>query len=391
MAISINGSTGISGVNGSAATPAIQGGDSDTGIFFGTDTASIATNGNPRLVVDANGNINIDSGGVYYDAANNRLGVGISTPRGIIHVGADLNSGATDAAAINIKQTSTTKDTGIYLERSTDRRGHYIYISSTEDALTFERNNLGTSAVTMVMDRSGKVGVGTSAPWTNTEIRGANVAGGVDSRNSATPPSNLFIGVDGFAQNTGGSISFGSDRDSASDYCAYGAIAARRDSNLSYVYSGHLTFSTSSGSTLDEQWKIASNGLFSPVNTAVGDKIHLPGSFRNLKLGNTFTLFYVNAGSGTGVFDTGISVNQGNAGATMLLFANLNSSAGTATSSAIYAIQFYYDGNHTPTKGLLSTSTGVLDDFVTVGKSATNTLTLQSSSGNWSFACLFLQ
>jgi hypothetical protein len=96
--------------------------------------------------------------------SSGRVGIGNSNPRGIIHVGADINGGATDAAAINIKQTSTTKNTGIYLERSADRRGHYIYISSTYDALTFERNNLGTSAVTMVLDRDGNVGIGTTSP-----------------------------------------------------------------------------------------------------------------------------------------------------------------------------------------------------------------------------------
>ena len=42
-----------------------------------------------------------------------------------------------------------------------------------------------------------------------------------------------------------------------------------------------------------------------------------------------------------------LQLTQGNAGATMLLFANGNSSNGTATYSAIYAIQFYYDGNNT--------------------------------------------
>ena len=88
------------------------------------------------------------------------VGIGNSSPRGNIHVGADIAGGATDAAAINIKQTSTTKDAGIYLERSGDRRGHYIYISSANDALTFERNNNGTSAVSMVLDRVGDVKIG---------------------------------------------------------------------------------------------------------------------------------------------------------------------------------------------------------------------------------------
>ena len=67
MALSLNGSTGISGINGSAGTPALQGGDADTGIFFGTDTASIATAGTNRLHVDSSGNIGLgtDSPGSY--------------------------------------------------------------------------------------------------------------------------------------------------------------------------------------------------------------------------------------------------------------------------------------------------------------------------------------
>ena len=62
MSVVINGDTGISGVNGSAATPAIQGGDADTGIFFGTDTASISTGGLSRLVVDSDGTLRIATG-----------------------------------------------------------------------------------------------------------------------------------------------------------------------------------------------------------------------------------------------------------------------------------------------------------------------------------------
>ena len=159
---------------------------------------------------------------------------------------------------------------------------------------------------------------------------------------------------------------------------------------------GRLVFSTTpdgSGSP-SQRWEIDNAGALKTITPppVLQDSLHLLGSYRNIKFGNTFKIFYVNAGSGTGVFDTGITVNQGNAGATMLLFANCNTSNGTATASAIYAIQFYYDGNNTPTKGLLSTSSNVLDDFVAVGQSASNTLTLQSVlNSNWSFACLFLQ
>ena len=79
MALSLNGTTGISGINGSAGTPALQGGDADTGTFFGTDTASLSTAGTSRLSIGSTGDINIDSGGIYYNATDNQLGVGLSS------------------------------------------------------------------------------------------------------------------------------------------------------------------------------------------------------------------------------------------------------------------------------------------------------------------------
>ena len=56
MALNINGTTGISGVDGSASAPALQGSDSNTGVSFGTDTVNINTGGVTRAIVDSNGN-----------------------------------------------------------------------------------------------------------------------------------------------------------------------------------------------------------------------------------------------------------------------------------------------------------------------------------------------
>jgi hypothetical protein len=146
--------------SGTANTDNIAEGNSSVVV---TDTGSngtiaFTTEGQPAMTIDS----------------SQRVGIGNSNPRGIIHVGADIGGGATDAAAINIKQTSTTKNTGIYLERSADRRGHYIYISSNNDALTFERNNVGTSAVTMVLNRDGNVGIGTTSPGAKLQIDSGN-------------------------------------------------------------------------------------------------------------------------------------------------------------------------------------------------------------------------
>ena len=59
MALNINGTTGISGVDGSASAPALQGTDSNTGINFGTDTVNINTGGTTRATVDSAGNVGI--------------------------------------------------------------------------------------------------------------------------------------------------------------------------------------------------------------------------------------------------------------------------------------------------------------------------------------------
>jgi len=53
MPVVINGTTGISGVDGSASTPAVQGTDTNTGVFFGTDTVTIATGGTAAVTVDS--------------------------------------------------------------------------------------------------------------------------------------------------------------------------------------------------------------------------------------------------------------------------------------------------------------------------------------------------
>jgi hypothetical protein len=57
MSISINGSTGISGVDGDASTPAVKGSDTNTGISFGTDIVSVSTGGSERARIDSSGRL----------------------------------------------------------------------------------------------------------------------------------------------------------------------------------------------------------------------------------------------------------------------------------------------------------------------------------------------
>ena len=58
MTVTINGTSGLAGTNGSANTPAVQGEDTNTGIFFpAADTVAVATGGAERVRVDSSGNL----------------------------------------------------------------------------------------------------------------------------------------------------------------------------------------------------------------------------------------------------------------------------------------------------------------------------------------------
>jgi len=63
MPVVINGSTGISGVDGSAGTPAVQGSDTNTGIYFpGADRIGFAEGGVQVGEFDASSNFLFNSG-----------------------------------------------------------------------------------------------------------------------------------------------------------------------------------------------------------------------------------------------------------------------------------------------------------------------------------------
>lgn len=56
MTITINGTTGIAGVDGSAATPSVQGADTNTGMFFpAADQVALSAGGSQVVLVNASG------------------------------------------------------------------------------------------------------------------------------------------------------------------------------------------------------------------------------------------------------------------------------------------------------------------------------------------------
>jgi len=59
MEVIIDGTNGITSVNGTAAAPSVTGADTDTGIVYGTNTLSLATGGTTAVMVDSSQNVGI--------------------------------------------------------------------------------------------------------------------------------------------------------------------------------------------------------------------------------------------------------------------------------------------------------------------------------------------
>ena len=82
--------------------------------------------------------------------------------------------------------------------------------------------------------------------------------------------------------------------------------------------------------------------------------------------------------------DTGISVNAGGYGGSILALCSRNYGAGTNTQAALYFIKFHYDGDHSPTKYYI---TGT-NDFATFSQSASHTLTVAMGASNNMFTVI---
>ena len=95
MALILDGTNGLSDVDGSAATPAIRGSDANTGVFFGTDIVGVSTGGSERMRVDASGNV----------------GIGTSSPA-VNGLEISRDTGAASPTPAELRLSSTTSTTG---------------------------------------------------------------------------------------------------------------------------------------------------------------------------------------------------------------------------------------------------------------------------------------
>ena len=101
-------------------------------------------------------------------------------------------------------------------------------------------------------------------------------------------------------------------------------------------------------------------------------------------IGASYGFYALGLATSGATTDTGIRVNQGNAGATSLIWTCRNTNDGTATQSSLYFMKWYYSGDNAPV------ATKIEGDAVTFGVSGSNTLTITGGAGNFRAAMIWI-
>jgi hypothetical protein len=242
----------------------------------------------------------------------------------------------------------------------------------------------GTIAMLFNDSANGSYGLLMGLAGANVYLQNQRTDGDATAYNLLLQPRGGNVGIGTTSPSTklavAGKISFAAFE---TDEDIFGMYTASSGVTLSSSGASNLLFRTNA----TERMRITSGGKViynttSNLNTLLGNntKHYIVGDGNTNAAASHGSLFVA---AGTSLGDSGISVNQGTSGMTMLLLASINTGIGTETNTAMYVVRFYFDGNNTPT----STYIGGSSDFVTFGKSGSNTLTLSgSSSGNKSYA-----
>jgi hypothetical protein len=177
---------------GSASTAALYfTGDANTGLYSpGADQLAITTGGTGRLTIDASGNVNIDSNTLYVDAANNRVGLGTSSPSQQLSVA--TGSGNCYIQAKRALQSSG--QVGINLNGGTGGIDWFLYQETSTDDFRLYAN--GNDRVTFKSD--GKVGIGTTSPSTKLHVSDATqsifrIEGSTGAGHLAANASSVYV------------------------------------------------------------------------------------------------------------------------------------------------------------------------------------------------------
>jgi hypothetical protein len=173
MSLILNGTDGLSDVDGSASTPAIRGTDTNTGIFFpAADTIAFAEGGAEVARFDSSGN----------------LGIGTSSPSTKLHVfstgsvGIQSQTSSAGAGFVQVKNNAGSS----YLGQ--DSTGGYLLTDYAAPFLFYTNN-----AERMRINSTGTVLIGA------TSLPGAGPAGGLGGMYVSTPFNGIVARTAGAA------------------------------------------------------------------------------------------------------------------------------------------------------------------------------------------------
>jgi hypothetical protein len=297
----MTGALGI--IAGSAGSPSLFiSGDANTGLYSpGADQVAISTNGTQRLLIEADGDINIDSGGVFYDATNNRLAIGTTEPRFSVSIGSTAGAGVVNPDTLDLGGTYSSvaganAKLRVYWD-GTDTFGFGVSPGQLEYTVPSSSSHVfyrGTTQSAKI-DSSGRLLVGTSsASGTNTLLESSSTAANsanvaLVKRNSGTADQAgqqlhfYNFGPSGTARAAGtevGNIRFygsqptsGAAQEMASIQCAADVIQTGANT------SGRLVFSTTAdgASSPTERMRITSAGNVGIGTTSPSVNLHIVG------------------------------------------------------------------------------------------------------------------
>ena len=272
MTVTINGTTGIAGVDGSAATPAVQGADTNTGVFYGTDIVAISTGGTERMRVNASGNVGI---GTTAASSYGRLAVMTPTSNyGFFGIADSVIGGG----GVNMAQYYGTAKVS-YID-STVENGT---LGSETARLTFATSNAGTLTERMRIASSGNVGIGTTSPVTTLQVTTSGGAA-LPATTGTTPSTGELIRLRTGSDAAGGIGTIGLATNQmwiqATDATALGAVYDL----LLNPNGGSVGIGTTGNSVLDQV------GAGRPLLVSASDTVTtIAGSKASIVIGNSST------------------------------------------------------------------------------------------------------
>jgi len=159
MGLNINGTTGISGVDGSASAPALTGTDSNTGINFASDTVNINTGGSTRVTVDSSGRLLLGTTTAGHSDLDDL------TIAGSGHTGITIRSGTSSHGHIGFADGTSGSSQYIGLIAYDHANNHMEFITNDAERMRIDSsgrllvgtttNTIGSSGATIVTNFAG--------------------------------------------------------------------------------------------------------------------------------------------------------------------------------------------------------------------------------------------